>query len=255
MDRQVSMCTLRERLAELIGRCLRDVRQNGPQAGREMEHRARSAEFLLVECREYVESACHSLENGLSKASLGASRWILEAALNLLWATAEAEEVDDRIRELVAEALRLEAARLDGLTQLYPSEADSLRERAVEARDQRKALIGQGKRLASLDTRLQSVRTKLGGKELPTPYALYRICCDAAHPGMAVWRRFGIGPGGQTFAKAPPDATHIAAWMIAAASFYLVGGAYCLAGLGDAESLKAWWKKEISPLLDGLAGC
>lgn len=144
---------------------------------------------------------------------------------------------------------------MDGLAELYPGEADSLRERAGDARSQRKGLIGQGKALASLDARLQSMRTKFEDKELPNPYSLYRICCDATHPGMAVWRRFDIGPGGQILAKSPPDATHIAAWMIAAASFYLVGGAYCLAGLGDAESLKAWWKKEIAPLWDRLAGC
>ncbi len=253
MSKRSAICMLRGQASQLIDRCLCDVQQSSPQASADTQRRARSAEFLLLECKEYVQSACDSLGNGLPRASLTASRWILEAALNLLWATAEAEEVDVRIRKLVAEACRLEARRLEGLAELYPDEADV--RRAQDAHNQRRDLLGPDTALDSLDTRLRSMKTKFSDKGLPNPYALYRICCDAAHPGMAVWRRFRMGADGEIIAQSPPDATHIAAWMIAAGCLYLVGGAYCLSGLGDAGSLDAWWKKEIVPLLDGLARC
>ena len=233
---------LRQNVTELLEKALATIRGGRLQAPRAWEGRFRAAEYLLTEAREYVDAA-FALLAGHPRASLSVSRWVLEASLNLLWATAKPNEVDNRLRLLAAEALRLDAARSEGLAELYPGDTKRYLAQADEARQEKRALIGQGKRLASLDTRVKSLKEQLDAKGLPSPYAFYRICCDAAHPGLAVWRRFQFGPGGAAIAKSPPDNTQMAVWMVSGASLHLIAGAYCLTNMGDAKVLKAWWDK------------
>jgi len=80
---------------------------------------------------------------------------------------------------------------------------------------------------------------------------MYRVCCDAAHPGLAVWRRFGSNSDSDAAVErlVPPASAEDAAWFCAVSSFHLVTGAYCLTNLGDPNYLKLWWEREVAPLL------
>ncbi len=250
MSASPGLASLHDKVAKLLEKSLCEIQGHPSQASQHCEGRFRAAEYLLIEAREYVDAAFNLLEAGKARASLSVSRWILEAALNFLWATVQPNEVNHRLRLLVAEALRLEAARLEGLASLYPGDANRLRTEVNARRKERVNLVGKGEpRLAPLEERLRSAigsDQSVSYKEL---YALYRICCAAAHPNLAVWRRFGFGPDGARVTSAPPESTQIAVWMVAASTFHLVTGAYCLTNLGDAKSLKTWWEQEIAPLL------
>lgn len=86
----------------------------------------------------------------------------------------------------------------------------------------------------------------------PNLYALYRICCAAAHPGLRGWERFK--KIGQTTVSVEPSGNTIltsdmATWMAAASVLYLVSFAHCLTQTGNLESLKDWWNAKVSPLL------
>jgi len=250
MNTESRLSLLHYRTAVLLRTIVNEIEEKRRNVPEQMEGRFCIAAYLLTEVEEYVNAAWDLLKADRARASLTVSRWVIEAALNLVWATAESNELDRRIRLLVAEALRLEAARLGGLAELYPNEAKQLTERATAARQQLKALVAEAKwRLDPLDKRMKSVIRGLRPKALPNPYALYRVCCGAAHPGLDVWRRFGQGAGGATATREPPDHTAMACFIIASSTLWLVSAACCLTGLGDSGHLTRWWTDEVAPLL------
>lgn len=242
---------LKQKTGNLVANALKEIREGRPNAGHSKEARFRVAEFLLAEAGEYVDASFDLLSTGKARASLATSRWILEAALNLIWVTADPKRVDKGLKLLAAEALRLEAAKLEDLRELFPAQASQLTAQANAARLEHKALLtGQDQsRLDSLSTRLESIRDKLKASSMPNPYGLYRVCCAAGHPGVAFWRRFSQAPGGAMVTREPPDDTYDACFILGASITWLVSGAYCLTELGDAERLQIWWKNEIAPLV------
>ena len=242
----------------LLRNAARRVRRERPRALQALEGRFRVGEFLLAEAQEFAVSAWEELKAGRSRASLATSRWLLEAALNLLWVTAPQGDLEDRLRFLVAEALRQEGALLDGLVELNAVQAKQFgfEERAVEARQRGKELMEQvvERYRRSLDARIKSIMPLLQAKGCSkNPYALYRICCGAAHPGLDIRRRFQLCPGGATVTRGRPDLTSIACFVLAASTWWLIGGVYQLA-LPNKPKLLAeltdWWANKVSPLID-----
>lgn len=248
MTEESALDSLREKMAKLIAKALREVRQGRTKAAMAKEARFRTAEYLLTEAEEYVNAAWDMLKAGSPRASLAASRWVLEAALDLRWAMWEPDKIEDRLRELRAEALRLRATRLEGLIEFYPDDANQLKKAATADRQRVEVMMGQRKwRLAPLSIRIDSLRDLLKAELLPNPYSLYRICCAAAHPGVELERRFGGAPGGATVTRKPPDHTAIALRILAASTLWLISDAYRLTGVGDTKRLTRWWKDEMTP--------
>ncbi len=250
-SRESSSNVLRKKAVDLLKNALAEIRRERTKTAAQKEARFRVAEFLLCEALEYVEASCEALEADRPRAALATSRWLLEAALNLFWVTAEPSELDERLKLLAAEAIRLEAARAEGLSELYPAQAEQYKRDAAAKRLELKNLIGQKKsQLKSLDNRMKSIQLDRQSKALPNVYSLYRVCCGAAHPGLEFSRRFNSAPGGVTVTSPPPDQMAIARFISIASTLWLVSAAYHLTDLGDAESLNRWWKEQIVSLLD-----
>jgi len=250
MTTESNLDSLHEKAAELTAKALTEVRQGRINAAEAKVGRFRTAEYLLVEAEEYVSAALDMLKAGRTRASLTVSRWVLEAALNLSWVTAKPRELDERLRSLVAEGLRLGAVRFRGLAELYPGQAKQFKAEAEARRQASKDLLGQAeRRLDSLDTRVKSIQWPCQPKSIPDLYALYRVCCGAAHPGLELERRFDLRAGGVTVTRQPPDQRPLARFIWAASTLWLVSAAYCLTDLGDTKRLTKWWKDEMAPLV------
>jgi hypothetical protein len=204
-----------------------------------------TAEYLLTKAKEYVEGAWEMLASGKPDASIALSRWVLEAAANLCWVVADKDKIDDRLRDIVGEALRNEANLLEGKAKLWTEQAPALEERARKARATRTNL--KAEELASLDNRLRD--TKQDDCDFRELYPLYRICCAKAHPGLRAWEMFAV-VNGTTVRREPVDDSPTARWMAAAPVFYLISSCYCLAGCGNTEELNDWWEKQVRPLLE-----
>ena len=251
MATESNLNSLHKKTAGLLARALTEIRQGRVNAALAMEDRFRVAEYLLTEAEEYISASWDLLRAKKPRASLATSRWVVEAALDILWGTAEPNEIEDRLILLAAEALRLEAARLEGLAKLDPNEAKQFKDGATAARQQMWNLVGTAKwRLDPLGKRMDSISARLKAKSVPNPYSLYRICCAAAHPGLELSRRFSQAAGGATVTRKPTDHMAIASRILAASTLWLVSAAYCLTEIVDAECLTRWWKDEIAPLLD-----
>lgn len=242
---------LHDKTVALLNKALSEIRQARPNALKAMQDRFYVGEYLLTEAKEYVDASWDLLKAGKARASQCVSRWILEAALNLLWVNAETDQVDHRLKLLEAEALRLWGARLEGLADLNPDpkQAAQLRDQAATVRDNQRTLVPQTNRgLRSLDFRIKSIMKYLGAKSVPNPYALYRDCCARAHPGLELWRRLSYAPGGAMVTSKPPDEVELARYMAAAATMTLVGEVYGLTKMRD-KDVTAWWEDQVVPLL------
>jgi hypothetical protein len=210
-----------------------------------MEEYFKTAEYLLLEAKEYVDGAWEMIASKKWDASLTLSRWVLEASMNLWWVVVEKNKTKQRHMELVGEALRCEANLFDGLAKFLPEQAVAYNSKAKEARKMRKYL-GVGKP-DSLDKRIKSIKPQ-NRPDWPDPYVLYRICCAEAHPNLKVWERYK-SVGTVTVSIKPPDNKGTASWMAAASTLYLVSFSYCLIELEYIEQLNKWWKDEVAPLL------
>ncbi len=250
MERSSKLTQLQEKTGRLLAKALTQIQQGLLHAPKAEKRRFEAAVYVLSEAEEYVRASWDLLRAGSPRVSLATSRWVLEAALNFTWVTKDPKEVDERLRCLMADALRLEDARLDGLAELYPNDAKQLKDAATAARGNMKELVGEVKRpLDSLNNRVESMRVRMEGKSVPDLYPLYRICCAAAHPGLDLHRRFDLALGGATVTRKLADDTDIAIFISAASAQWLVSSAYCLTDLGNADCLNRWWKDEIRPLL------
>jgi hypothetical protein len=240
-DNITSLKTLTRNLVEDT---LRQIRSHRERHSPTNQGRYCIPEYLLEEALEYVSGAWDMILVDRPKAAVTLCRWVVEASLNLYWLVAGRKgEIDDRLKALCGEALRNEANLYEGLTKLWPDQADSFSIRACKARDVRKEDLGVEEKLQSLEQRLQNAK-------LPEQlYPLYRICSAAAHPGLNVWER--VGADGSTGPGSPID-KYSACWMVAQSTLHLVVGAYILTELetGDKEVLKTWWKDKVGPLLD-----
>ena len=249
MSKTMDIDSLKKLTNTLLDDALAEIRSERPNSSVGKEKRFRTAEYFLLEARDYVDGAWEMLVIGNARASLAISRWTLEAALNLWWVVSNHDETEQRLTDLVGEALRQDANLLEGLAEMRPDQAHALKQSANKARQVRDELGSL--ELASLEKRIKD--TKPPDKpDWPNLYVHYRVCCAAAHPGLKVWERFKT-VGQATVSTEPSDNTiltsDMATWMAAASALYLVSFACCLAKTGNAEKLKEWWNVKVAPLL------
>ncbi len=248
-----NLSAMKQKIDQLLAEAKRCIRAGRIHAAKAKETRFRMAILLLTQAKEYVDASFSLLEEGNSRPSLTTTRWILEAALNLVWVTADSKHVDDRLKSWGAETFRLEAAKWESLIELYPDQTDQLNRQAKAARQQQKRLMEQQgcPKFGPLGSRLNSnsIREKLEAEAVPNLYSFYRKCCEASHPSAALWLQLKKAPGGAVVTQSLPDETQIACFILCASITWLVGGAYCLTELGDNKILQTWWKNEIAPLL------
>jgi hypothetical protein len=235
-------------LKKITNKHLEDALNNIQSGQKEpsMEKYFRTAEYILLEAKEFVDGAWKMIECNKCNASLALSRWGLEASMNLLWAVDDKGKTEQRLTDLVGEALRNEANLNEGKANLWPEQASVLESKARKAREMRKDLAVE--ELASLDTRIRNIKEVAN---IPNPYVLYRICCSSAHPSLRVWERFR-NIGNETVTLKSIDNKRIACWMAAASIFYLVSSVYCLTELGNVQNLKDCWSKQVAPLLSNI---
>jgi len=240
---------LKELTTTIIRDALKEIRSKRLNSSGCKEKRFRTTEYFLVEAQDYVTGVWDTLAVGNVRVSVTISRWILEAAMNLWWVVSDEDATEQRLTELVGEALRQDANLLDGLGELQPNQAHTLRQRAEEDRQTRSDL-GCTK-LDSLETRMKDIKPP-DRPDWPNVYALYRICCAAAHPNLRGWELFkSVGPakvstGSSDNTILTPD---MVTWMAATSVVYLVLCAYCLTQTGNQDSLTNWWNTKVIPLL------
>lgn len=238
---QMSQMKLKELTSKLLNDTLKDIqsRQQNSSTGKYFK----TAEYLLLEAKEYVDGAWVLIEHDKCDASIALSRWVLEASMNLLWAVVNEDEKDQRLKELCGEALRQEAMLQESLQELLPNQAKTYISNAQKAREVRKKLAVE-KKLESLFDRTKSIENP----KTRYLYSLYRICCAKSHPSLNVWQRFET-VNNKTTPKNPVNNKHIACWMAASTTYYLILYVYCLTKLDSAPDLKDWWENEAGPLL------
>ena len=238
MNHADQLMALRSRTGDLLDRALGDIRDARSDRG-SSDAPSQVAEYLLKEAREYLDGAWEMLLGRKPRASLALSRWLLEAALNLLWVVADQREVEARLASLRADALRLAALQHEGMAEVVPSQARARRALAKEAR--RLVCEENAASLKPLAHRVDEAKESFGD-ETPSIYPLFRACSAAAHPNLAPLAL----PTPRVRVQYLED---LAIWMAAAPTLYLVAGASALVGVGDAVSLKRWWTEEVAPLL------
>jgi len=238
----MSQMKLKELTSQLLNDTLKDI-QSGQQNS-STEKYFKTAEYLLLEAKEYVDGAWVLIEHNKCDASIALSRWVLEASMNLLWAVSNESQKDQRIKELCGEALRQEVNLLEGLAILFPDKAGTYKDNAQKARNEQKKLAIK-KKLEPLSVRMDSIKNPKSCYFYP----LYRICSAKSHPSLNVWERFEI-MNNKTIQKKPINNKQIACWMAASTTYHLILYAYCLTELGDAQELKNWWENQAGPLLD-----
>jgi len=240
---------LKKLTSTLIHDALAEMHSEYPTSSLGHENRFRTAEYFLLEARDYVDGAWEMLAIGNTRVSLAISRWTLEAALNLLWVVRNQGETDQRLADLVGETLRQEANLCEGLAEMRPDQADAFKQRANSARKV-KGELGCA-RLDSLEKRMKDAKPP-EKPDWPDLYVHYRVCSAASHPGLKVCERFKTVGQATASTKASDDTTltsDMAMWMAATSAFWLVSFACSLANTGNAEKLKEWWDAEVAPLL------
>jgi len=247
MSNSNKIASLKALLIDLLDKALEELRLSQKEALQSKDKYYCIGEYFLREARQYITGSFEMLESGRTNASLALSRWVLEASLELLWAVADKNKVDERLNIIGGEALRNEACLLEGFGELWPDKSSLFKKMADNARETREDLGVNNPK--PLNVRLQEIREQPELTNCPALYPLYRICCAAAHPGLKLWERFGIASN-TIVPKEPFDRSLGARWMVAASAFYLVVFTYRLTGLGDSKQLKDWWVSEVQPLLN-----
>jgi hypothetical protein len=217
MSNSCNISSLKTLSCDLLNGVLKEIRSHRENTSPTNEEYFLTAEYLLQEAMEYVDGS-----------------WEVDR-----------DKTEERLKVLVGEALRCDACLLEGLAELWTDKSRLFESKAEEARRIRKSLGVE--KPESLDGRLEEIR-QTDKTNWPELYALYRICCAAAHPNLKVWERF-CSVASSTSSKDPIDKQPIACWMAAASTLYLVTHAYCLTELGNIDVLKHWWEKQVVPLL------
>jgi len=206
------------------------------------EQRFQTALYFLAESGEYVDGAWEMLASGKVRAALALSRWVLEAALDLLWVVANRDETDQRLRDLCGQALRQDAVLAESHIKIWPDLADFLNAKAKKARRMMEDIGAE--ELQPLVVRMDHLEAsgeadaKLGQLG-PQLYTFYRICCAAEHAGLKIWE------SSDNTILTPERACFVAA----VSPFYLVLSAHVLTETGDPAELNNWWSDKVSPLL------
>ncbi len=119
MAKTMNIEALAELTSGLIKGSLIQIRGASQDLSSGHENRFQTALYLLKESGEYVDGAWEMLASGKARAALALSRWVLEAALDLLWAVASRDETDQRLRDLCGEALRQDAILAENLITIW----------------------------------------------------------------------------------------------------------------------------------------
>jgi hypothetical protein len=246
MFSETNIKSLKRLSIDLLDNALKEISLHRKSTSPSNEEKFLTAEYLLLEAKEYVAGAWEMVSMESYNASIAFSRWILEASLNLLWAVTDKDETEDKLKVLAGEALRCDANISEGLAEIWPGHAEAFKSNAAEARKVRKSLGVM--KPNSLEQRLKDIKQEDDPK-WPGLYPLYRVCCAAAHPSLKVWERFAYS-GNSTVRREPVDKYEISSWMASASTLYLVMFSYYLTGLGDSQQLKDWWKNKVRPLLN-----
>jgi len=250
MNTTTDTTALKRLTSTLINDALAEIRYSRPNSSAGKEKHFRTAEYFLLEARDYVDGAWDMLAIGNVGASLAISRWTLEAAMNLFWVASAEDKVEQRLTDLAGEALRQDANLVADLAQLWPDQAHVLQERANRARQMRNDL-GSAK-LEPLDNRMKDIRPP-DRADWPKHYVLYRICCSAVHPGLRLWERFTAVDQATVSSESSNDTLltpDIATHMAAATPLFLVSSCCCLTHTGDLlQELRGWWGTKVEPLL------
>lgn len=249
VDKTANIQRLKELTGTLIQEALAEIRSECPHSPEYAENRFRTAEYFLLEAPDYVDAAWQMLLMGNARASLAISRWTLEAALNLWWLVSDLDKTNQRLTDLVGEALYEDAKLREGLAEMWPDRAHALRQSAKRARQMRDEL-GPLQR-TNLKQKMKDAKPA-DKPDWPDLYVHYRVCCAAAHPGLKVWERFNTVNQTVVSIKTSGDTvltSDMAIWMAAASAFWLASFACSLTDSGNAEKLKAWWHEKVAPLL------
>jgi hypothetical protein len=251
--------SLHKLTSKLLRKTLYDTRKARDNSLAAMNARFYTTEFLLTEAQEFSEASWAELKAGRSRVSLAVSRWVLEAAMNLLWASMVPAECDERLKFLTAEALRQEGVLLNGLAAMNAEKAEELKigQYATEAKKQenelRDQLTSKSKDYPStIARRIESILPQLEALFCPRLYPLYRICCGAAHPGFDTWRLFQPGPGGSMIKKDRSNCYQNACSISAGAACWLAVGVYHLTQPDNVElhnSVMNLWAKTVVPIV------
>jgi hypothetical protein len=250
MNNSKNIIKLKSLTCILINKALVEIKKGRQNSSTAMEAHFRTAEYLLLEAKEYIDGAWEMLEHNKPNASLALSRWVVEAFMNLLWAVADKDQIKPRLMVLAGESLRCEAHLLEGLADLWPNQAIDFKNHAKKAIKEREAL--KVEKIKSLCERIKNIRFP-NKPNWPSIYVLYRICSAAAHPNLKVWERFAL-VGHVTVSRKPIDKRRTACWMAAASTLYLVFSAYCLTKLRNVQNLDDWWSNQVAPLLKNSGG-
>jgi hypothetical protein len=235
----MSIDALKELTESLIWETIKEI---GTTPDNAKEDHYVVARYYLSESQECMEGVWPMLAESRFRAALALSRWVLEAALNLIWAVADDKEVDQRLQDLRGKALYQEAALRDELAEASFGEIEVQKEQAEKARSA--AARVQGRPLGALEDRVKSLQTtdvapKKLGELGPKLYAYYRICSTAIHAHPRVWEH--------------PQKKIVRPWVVyliaTLSPFYLVGATHVLTGTGDLNRMYEWWTKAES-LLD-----
>lgn len=235
----MSIDALKELTSRLICDTIREISTTPDGA---VEDHYVVARYYLSESRECMKAVWPMLAERRFRAALALSRWVLEAALNLLWAVADDKEVDQRLRDLRRKALCQEAALQDELADASFGQIEVQKEQARKVRSAADRV--QGRSLGSLEDRVKNLQaTGVAAEKLgelgPRLYTFYRICSTAIHAHPRVWEH--------------PQKKIVRPWVVyriaTSSPFYLVAATPVLTGTGDLNRMYEWWTKAES-LLD-----
>jgi hypothetical protein len=149
MSRHHDIVSLRELSTDLVRDALRRVRSHREKESPPDKARFETAEIYLAEALEYVSGAWDAILSKRPKVAVAVSRWILEASCNVFWVVADENQLEDRLKKIVAEALRNDANLWVELAKLWPREEALFLRQAGRARAAREKLGVKEKRLQS----------------------------------------------------------------------------------------------------------
>ena len=163
---------LQEKTGRLLEKALTQILEPPVNASNLKKRRFEAAEYYLTEGKEYVAASWELLRTGKPRASLATSRWVLEAALNLVWAADEADQIEKRLKLLEAKALHHEVKLLEGRAKLYPRLSEQFKQGAAETERQMDELMCGAKwHLPNLRSRMDSLKVSPNAQAAPDPYS------------------------------------------------------------------------------------
>lgn len=197
---------------------------------------------IICESESYLTSAWRELKAGALRPSIMMTRWLVEAAMDVMWACHDNESINSKLDALTKRSFQEEKKRLRSIQSLYPDSIAHLEQNIAQINDEVNSInVGPMPNLAD--------RMRL----VPQPgnfnmYDLYRICCEASHPRIELWNWYKY-ENDVILKKKPRSTSNFTIWLISASSFYLAIATLNLAQAGEVESARKHWLTKISPFI------